>query len=227
MMNLKIDGEQVDPNGENRWRYAASALAIIFVILLCILLWPNKTSSAPAGNNGGDLTSAGDGAKGSAGISRGSPVSAVGGSSDAPAAQINLSDATNQVVLYSPGLGTSPEVPNKPQTGSGKSPENPGKPNGDNGNPRGPTAPTFMGLEGKGNTFVFIIDMSGSMSGPMQESNLNRLAFAKKELKKFINGLKNNHKFFIFFWTAAHHPPGSANQVIFCIFYYILLTKIL
>jgi len=200
MMNLKMDDEQVDANGEDRWRYAASALAIIFIILLCILLWPSKTSPAPSGNNGGDLTSAGDGAKGSAGISRESPVSAVGGSSDAPAAQINLSDATNQVVLYSPGLGTSPEVPNNnPNVDDGN-------PHGDDGNPHGPTAPTFMGLEGKGNTFVFIIDMSGSMSAPMKGANLNRFEFAKKELKKFISGLKNNHKFFIFFYSGSSHP---------------------
>ena len=47
MKNLVMDDEKVDVNGENRWRYAASALAIIFIILLCILLWPNKTSPCP------------------------------------------------------------------------------------------------------------------------------------------------------------------------------------
>lgn len=190
MTNLKKGGEQLDANGENRWRYVASALAIIFIILLCILLWPNK---------GGDLTSAGssqdgtsDDTKEPAKVSPEGPVSIVAGSSDAHAAQIDLSGATNQVVLYSPGLGTPPAAPNNP--------------NADKGAPSGATAPTFMGLEGKGNTFVFIIDMSGSMSAPMEKSNLNRFEFAKKELIKFTTGLKSNHKFFIFFYSERSHP---------------------
>jgi hypothetical protein len=213
MMNLKMDGEQMDANGENRWRYATSALAIIFVILLCILLWPSKTSPASSGNSGGDLTSAGsgqagtgDGTEDSAGGSRKGKVSAKDGSSEDPAAQINLSGATNQVALYSPGLGTPPRAPKKSQTGSGKPSKNPGKPNLGKGNPVGPTTPTFMGLEGKGNSFVFIIDMSGSMSGQMRESKDTRFEFAKKELIKFVSGLKYNQKFFIFFYSGSSHP---------------------
>ena len=53
---------------------------------------------------------------------------------------------------------------------------------------------SFFGTASRGNKFVFIIDKSGSMGG-------DRLAAAKEELCRTLNGLKATNKFMVYFFS--------------------------
>ena len=64
----------------------------------------------------------------------------------------------------------------------------------------------FFGIEAEGPVFVYVVDSSGSMSGP-------RIELTKKELKKSINQLNLNQSFYVIFFSNSDYPmffPGEA-----------------
>jgi len=68
----------------------------------------------------------------------------------------------------------------------------------------GDDAPSFMGVRGRGNRVVYVIDRSGSMS--MNQ----RFAHARYELKRSIRALPEQGEFFvIYFDTTALPMPGE------------------
>ena len=64
-------------------------------------------------------------------------------------------------------------------------------------------AASFFGIASKGQRFAYIVDRSGSMTGP-------RLAQAKQELKRSLMGLPDYAKFFVVFYSSEMEiPPGQ------------------
>ncbi len=65
----------------------------------------------------------------------------------------------------------------------------------------------FMGTEAVGNSFVYVVDCSGSMQGEL-------LALAKQELVESINALTRDQLFFVYFYSSSETPmpppPGAA-----------------
>jgi hypothetical protein len=68
----------------------------------------------------------------------------------------------------------------------------------------------FFGSKGEGRTFVFVVDMSGSMYG-------QRFERAKAELIRSINKLKPEQKFYVFFFNDRTYPmfePRPAKDLV-------------
>lgn len=82
---------------DNRLRYLATALAFFFALLLCILLWPRKTSSSVTGKKERNPSSP---ESKQASTDKGAPTNV----SIEPII-IDFSNATNALTLYSPNLG--------------------------------------------------------------------------------------------------------------------------
>lgn len=73
----------------------------------------------------------------------------------------------------------------------------------------------FMDMEAKGDSFVYVVDRSGSMSG-------EPLDLVRNEMIKSINALTRTQKFFAFFYDDSEQamtpPPGEpARQMVFAI----------
>lgn len=68
----------------------------------------------------------------------------------------------------------------------------------------GATDATFMGLRGSGSSFVYVLDRSASMA----DSEGAPMRFAKKELLRSIQSLKDKNQFQIVFYNES---PGSLN----------------
>ena len=114
-----MNGGPKHPNDDNRWRYLASALAIVFIILLCILLWPNKVASTNTEKGGGDPSSLGEeqsdmgkSAQEVTGVLEEVESDANKDTSMEPI-NIDLSNAANALALYSPDIGLTTEQGNK------------------------------------------------------------------------------------------------------------------
>ncbi len=64
-------------------------------------------------------------------------------------------------------------------------------------------AASFFGIASRGQRFAYIVDRSGSMTGP-------RLAQAKQELKRSLARLPDYAKFFVVFYSSEMEvPPGQ------------------
>ena len=136
-----MNGSPKHPNDDNRWRYLASALAFVFILLLCILLWPNKEASTNTEKGGGDPSSLGEGqsdmgksAQELTGVLEEVKSDANKDTSIEPI-NIDLSNATNALALYSPDIGLTTEQGNKngpkqpgtaPNSGGKNGPKQPG-----------------------------------------------------------------------------------------------------
>jgi hypothetical protein len=72
----------------------------------------------------------------------------------------------------------------------------------------------FLGTEGDGYKFVFVVDRSGSMGG----SGRNALEFAKAALLTSLENLSPTHQFQIIFYneqTMKFNPTGDPDRLIF------------
>lgn len=66
-------------------------------------------------------------------------------------------------------------------------------------------AASFFGIAGTGQRFAYIVDRSGSMTGP-------RLAQAKQELKRSLTSLPDYAKFYVVFYSSDMDiPPGQTS----------------
>jgi hypothetical protein len=72
----------------------------------------------------------------------------------------------------------------------------------------GQATASFMGLKGTGSSFVYVLDRSASMS----EFEGAPMRFAKEELMRSIQSLKENHQFQIVFYNDAPGAMSSANS---------------
>jgi len=112
-----MNGAPKHPNDDNRWRYLASAF--VFILLLCILLWPNKVASTNTEKWRGDPSSLGEGqsdmgksAQEFTGVLEEVESDANKDTSMGPI-NIDLSNAANALALYSPDIGLTTEQGNK------------------------------------------------------------------------------------------------------------------
>ena len=87
------------------------------------------------------------------------------------------------------------------------------------GNPRGKGGPKakapFFGIEGTGQSFVYVLDRSDSMN-----SNDGRpLAYAKRELIKSLSSLNEYYQFQVLFYNDSLYPlastPGGAGRLLY------------
>lgn len=64
----------------------------------------------------------------------------------------------------------------------------------------------FFGIEAGGSSFVFVVDMSGSMEG-------RRMRRARNELKRSIQALSETQRYFIVFYNTQAHPMPSRGML--------------
>ncbi|MBS0261304.1 MAG: VWA domain-containing protein [Planctomycetes bacterium] len=107
-----------------------------------------------------------------------------------------------QATIAAPGIGESPRV------GLGEAGGDHGAGAGGEGGGRGGGIGTgigpgvgagFFGTKGAGKSFVYVVDMSGSMHGA-------RFERAKKELVRSINQLNPEQKFYVYFFNDRTFP---------------------
>lgn len=65
---------------------------------------------------------------------------------------------------------------------------------------------SFYGINAEGNDFVFVVDMSGSMSGA-------RFRRAKNELRRAIEALAPTQRYFILFFSDAAYPMPAEDLI--------------
>lgn len=65
----------------------------------------------------------------------------------------------------------------------------------------------FFGISASGNTFVYIVDCSGSMVGA-------RFDMAKRELLRSIYSLDDDKSIFVIFFADGHYPMFNQNQAL-------------
>ncbi len=129
-----MNGAPKHPSDDNRLQYLATALAFVFALFLCILLWPRKTSSsgdeistAPIKlPSAGQLTSPTTEdsnpetpSQGAANTDKSAPTNV-----SIEPINIDFSNATNALALYSPDIGLNTKQGNKSgpkQSGSASS----------------------------------------------------------------------------------------------------------
>lgn len=178
--------------------------SIIFLMLLYLLLRPTpgaEGTNAAEGTGTGEsfATSAGGGNDQGGGGGGGGAVTSPGGQAKS-LAKVD----TNAVVFFNPFPpaqgGAKPGAANLPPGGSAQG-----------GTSKG-GAPVFMGTEGKGSKFVFIIDKSGSMQLPFRGHT--RFSTACGHLVQFISGLTPNQEFQVIFYDDQHHPMPPINRLI-------------
>ena len=71
----------------------------------------------------------------------------------------------------------------------------------------------FFGTKAQGDSFVFVVDRSGSMDG-------GRLTVAKQELNRAIGSLRPDQKFYVFFYNSGTDrmlSPASPDGLVFAI----------
>ncbi len=121
---------------------------------------------------------------------RSAPAPTLAESSGAP---ISVSDIMQDLVGYA-GKGNSPEG-----SGSGLGDGLSGTGTSGTGSGSGKTTASFMGLRGTGSSFAYVLDRSSSMD----EFEGAPMRFAKEELLRSIQSLKDNHQFQIVFYNES------------------------
>lgn len=68
----------------------------------------------------------------------------------------------------------------------------------------GAKSASFFGIEAGGKSFVFVVDLSGSMAG-------HRFRFAKAELRRSLEKLASDQRYYIVFFNTVAFPMPAAN----------------
>ena len=204
---------KVPPPGISGWRdyraWFVSFVTHVSVVVILGLLWQPRTRGTgdvvdrPVGIAVFHPTSEGSEyflSGGAAGSGESTGVSAAASSvatSDA-GPPVSISELMKDVAGYAGETGT--EATNGSGLGDGLS--GTGTAGQGSGSGTGKTTTTFMGVQGSGASFVYVLDRSASMS----EFDGAPMKFAKNELLRSINSLKENHQFQIVFYNES---PGS------------------
>ena len=196
------------------------------VVLLLLMLWALFAAEVGASGEGalGSGLGSGLGAGGSGDGSGGGTAGSGGGSGDGSAAQVGSPDSAGpvtaqgtdpdeltQLVQLGPpgpapvyGFETNPDpVANAPPAAQARG--NGAAPGSGSG-----SGAEFMGSKAAGDSFVYIVDYSGSMGGGPG----SRLVHAKTELQKSIDRLDSDVKFYVFVFESISKGMPAAGMVL-------------
>jgi hypothetical protein len=195
--------------GDTRaWICSCALHTVVFVLLA--LLWQPRTRGTgdwidrPVGiavfhetghANEYELSGGPAAASGSTASGANAAVVTVADSSGPP---VSVSDLMKDLVGYA-GDGASATTSG---TGLGDGLSGAGTSGSGAGNGAGETSASFMGLQGTGASFVYVLDRSASM----EEFGGTPMRFAKDELLRSIQSLRDNHQFQVVFYNES---PGS------------------
>lgn len=201
-----VDPREADRKAERRRVVTASVLAGLGLLAaLCLLFW--MLISPPGGGAGGGTSSQGGTGKEGEGSQQGEQESVLDNGEDG--------DAGNEADTVQPGSNaastnaatTPPPSPPVPSTAAPLDATPAASPN-PNGNSRFSIGGSdFFGLSANGNSFIYIVDCSGSMAG-------DRFEKAKRELLRSIYALDDDKNVFVIFFSDTHYPmfypqPGA------------------